>query len=575
MKAATRVAFLFIVVFSVLAGCITGPGPYVEPAPGKQVDAEKGVPEQPQDPVSADPAWALETMVEPPSIISAPFCIQMYVDGRLILDGPEGMMVAIDEQRRVVATEIPSAGVYFDVSTDGRIWYYNMFGGQLSVWTPGEGVVELGTVEMGHSSGSISVAPDMRDVYFTLGQTTDRSASRLYRYREGEGIKLLAEDKTWDLTAVEVTPAGKVYVVGVCKVFRLESDDTLTLLHTRPDYHPVVITSDENGVLYYAAHGNENSRGIYRYIPGSGEPERILAQRTESENPPTGLVWDGFHDRLLAVQKEAQQISEVKDGAFHGLLDTSEMLSTPIALAIGADGGIYVNGDECGVQTVSPEGKVSLFSGGLVSFQPPPSGMVFDRDGMLYYAGSAPGMDSRIYRIDPTGNAVEIARPAGSPGGIAVHPDGGLYYTDFARNGIFRLESDGSSVPVWEDIPHPVGLVITSDGSFIVAAAERVVQQRSGPLDDYPRTRIIRIQANGRREILFSDENVNISFFDVAEDGTLILPLFQRLLAVPPVGDMHDLARDFEMIRDAKIAPDGSIYITDYGTAALYRLTRK
>lgn len=531
---------------------------------------------RPTRPYVVASGWILQTIVPPSPIISAPFCIQIYIDGRLIVDGPKGKMVSIDEKGNIEPTDIPSAGVFWDVSDDGRIWSYNMFEGKLNVTdADSHHVREIGTVEIGYSTGSLSVAADGSVVYFTIAEThSPTNHSRLYRYRESEGIQIVAEDKPGTFTAVEVTRKGLVYIVGVGNIFRLGPDDQPQIINHRNDYYPVSISSDEDGNLYYAAFGNNKSRGIYRYNPKKGNPTRILALGPH-QIPPTGLAWDRFHKRLLAVQKEEQQIYELKNGQLFGILDNRHMLSTPIAIAIRNDGEVFVNGDECGVQHISKDGLVSRLHNHLVSYQPPPAGMVFAKNGELYYTGAAPGFDSRIYRIDKQGNAVKIAQSKGSPSGIAISPNGSIYYADYARHTIFRLENDGRSIPIREGIPYPVGLVISKNGVFYVATAEKIIYNNRGPLDEYNRTQIVKFTLKGKAETVFSDKSANLSFFDVAEDGTLIIPRFQRLIAVSPKGVITNLACGFDMIRDAKIALDGSIYISDYGAAALYRLVRR
>jgi gluconolactonase len=76
-------------------------------------------------------------------------------------------------------------------------------------------------------------------------------------------------------------------------------------------------------------------------------------------------------------------------------------------------------------------------------------GPSFDREGRLYVTDIPFG---RIFRVDTTGNWVQIAEYDGWPNGLKVHQDGRIFITDY-RRGLMQLDpASGGVTPFLETV---------------------------------------------------------------------------------------------------------------------------
>lgn len=517
--------------------------------------------------------WDLQTVIPTCHIISAPFDVAVLPDGRLITAGPDGQLVAIHEDGQVENTRIQCPGSNFEASDDGRIWFYDFPGGILSMVQPGEEQAQvIGNLPPSYSDSSIGVSPNGEEVYIVWMQH-DTRRSALYRYTKNGMERLLERNGQSVLQAVEVTRDGIVYVAAGDGIFILEDDNRLTsYLKIRHLWiSSDSMTSDPDGNLYFAAQGDEKNRGIYKVLLG-GKLSKF-AQMGDQE-VPLGMAWDTRRHILFAAQKETQGILKISENRIDRVIQTSG-LTTPIAIAFNPYGQLYVNGDESGVMKVTEDGKVKRFRGGIPSYQPPAADMVFDESGLLYYTCACPGFESMIIAIDADGKVLELTRDTGRPAGIDIDSKGRIFYADYERCAVYRLEPDGKSTLVMDNIPYPVGLVVQPEGTFWVSAASPEAKGNPRVVEEIPRTRILRFAVNSdeMEEILNlgTEGWHNLTFFEVGTDGTLYLPDGCSLLVRHPDGRTETMARGFSNIRDAKLSPDGSLYVTDYGASALYR----
>ena len=437
------------------------------------------------------PGWALETVVPPCPIISAPFDVAIMPDGRLITAGPNGMMVVIHQDGTVEPTSIPYRGSNFEASNDGSIWFYDFTNGAISVVRPGKRRAEtVAHLPPSYCDASIAVAPDGRAVYIVWMQGR---RSVLYRWTT-KGVRRIVEGtERRQFRAVEVTSNGRVYVGASDGVFRLDDD----LLVPYGKFRDLWIssdsmTSDSDGNLYFAAQGNKNERGIYQVFSG-GKVKRFAD--LGNLEIPLGMAYDNRRKALFAAQKETQGIIEIRRGNIRKVVKTSG-LTTPIAIAFSPDGELYINGDESGVMRVAEDGMVTRFRGGIPSYQPPAADMVFGASGILYYTCACPGFQSSIITIDADGKVHDLTKDTGCPAGIDVDSEGRIFYADYERCAIYELEPDGKSLPIVKDVPYPVGLVVTSPGTFWVSAAAPGASGDPHVVEEIPRTRILRFVVN-------------------------------------------------------------------------------
>jgi sugar lactone lactonase YvrE len=521
--------------------------------------------------------FILETIIPPSKTISAPFDSAVLPDGRIVMSGNDGRLVSVSLQGEIKETNIP-AGVNFEASDNGVMWYYNFVGGDVSYWRAGQNeripVAQLPPV---YTDGSIAVSPDGKAVYIAwwkLDYDINRKESALYRYTSEEGlVKILDGTKDSVLRAVEVTHDGRVYVAATNGVFRLNEENKLTLVYKIRFNHITSdgLTSDEEGNLYFSAFGF--NQGVYKLSP-DGKAE-VISKSEDEIDVPFGLSWDKNNQLVIGVRKEKGQLISIDREGVIKVLNGASGFTTPIAIEEHPDGGIFVNGDEVGLLFVDGTGKVSNFRNRIVSYQPPAADFVFDNGGLIYYTYAAPGFDSMIVTIDANGKIKEFARNVGAPAGIDIGPDGKIYYADYEKGAIFMLTDKGESIPIQENIPFPVGLVIDSNNTLWVGAAEEGAKGDPGALNEVYSTRILRFTAGGEPEEIISlgeGKEGSFTFFDVDENGNLYLPQEDKLLLRSADGEITEIANGFQHVRAARITKDGSIYVTDYSAGALYRL---
>ncbi len=151
---------------------------------------------------------------------------------------------------------------------------------------------------------------------------------------------------------------------------------------------------------------------------------------------------------------------------------TSACVNTPLAVAVGSDGSVYIaDGTYC-IRRVGTDGVIRTFAGqcavtGFSGDEGPatnalfnlPSDIAFGPDGSLYIADE---MNQRIRRVDPSGiiHTVAGSGPTGggsfsgdgglatqatlnSPNGVDVAPDGTIYIADLLNGRVRRVGPNG------------------------------------------------------------------------------------------------------------------------------------
>jgi len=525
--------------------------------------------------------YEIEVIVPAGSTASAPFDTTITPQGEIVMAGSRGRLVKLVGDGRFETLEAP-AGMNFECTESGVFWYYDFPSGRLYRWVPGSADGEdVARLRQAYTDGSIAARPDGQAVYVAWWIRDDdpgKEASALYKYTDRFGLeKLLDMPKNTFLRAVEVTPQGRIFLATTEGIDRLEGKRRVPV-YRRGNLHITSdgLTSDRAGNLYFTGYAGRE-RGLFR-LDTSGRC-RLIAANPEGKAMPFGLSFHEPSQRVICVRKKSGELLAVDmDGAIQRLNDPSG-LTTPIAMEQHPDGTLFVNGDEAGLLRITPEGTVENFNRShICSFQPPAADFAFDRDGSIYYSEAAPGFPSSILEIDAAGKQKTLTREVGAPAGIEVAADGFVYYAEYAESAVMRLQPDGKSTVVAKNIPYPVGLAVDKRGRIWVGAAEPDAEGDPFSLDEVENTRILRFSPGEQPEEVVELEDGrhhSLTFFDVDDQGNLYLPDGKRLLLRTNTGEIRIIAEGFDHLRGACVCRDGSIVVTDYGIAALYRLRRK
>jgi DNA-binding beta-propeller fold protein YncE len=183
-----------------------------------------------------------------------------------------------------------------------------------------------------------------------------------------------------------------------------------------------------------------------------------------------GLLASGCGDPVVVVGDfpgTVRIIAGIPDsaGASLGASATESLLDGPRGLAAGADGIVYIaDYGNSRVLSVNPSGAIEALVDHSTRREEPrlrrPEGLALDGEGGLLIAD--PG-GHRVFRLElASGELVAIAgtgsRGAGpdtavallaaldTPTGVAVAPDGVIYFTELGAHRVRRLEPDGTLV---------------------------------------------------------------------------------------------------------------------------------
>lgn len=242
-----------------------------------------------------------------------------------------------------------------------------------------------------------------------------------------------------------------------------------------------------------------------------------------------------FGDRpaSLLMTSSSRLVARVPDGVVNGSLtvDTGSAVSAPATVAVGitiaenlhpvanpvvdAPGNIFstLSGSRgqktpVSVYKIAPDHTLRAFITDLAN----PTGLAFDRDGMLYISSR---MEGTIYQVTPGGRRTVYAEGMGIATGIAFDPEGDLYVGDrsgtifkinrdrrifvfatlepsvsayhlaFGPDGylyvtgpttssfdqVYRISPNGEVTPFYRGLGRPQGMVFDANGNLYVAAS--------------------------------------------------------------------------------------------------------
>jgi sugar lactone lactonase YvrE len=216
---------------------------------------------------------------------------------------------------------------------------------------------------------------------------------------------------------------------------------------------------------------NQGTNQILRYLPSNGQFQVVAGNGTKGFSgdggpavdaeldDPNGIavaadgtiyVADTFNNRVRAIAPDGIITTVAGNGTFPGATESGGGTATavpvghPFAVAVGAQGNLYIADDSVGVQLVSPEGIISTdIPEGPGTFYDP-DGLAIDSSGDLYVAAFS---NKAIIEFSPNGTVLQTWVSYVTPAGLAVAPDGSIAVADEGRFAIEQI-SDGRLVPI-------------------------------------------------------------------------------------------------------------------------------
>jgi sugar lactone lactonase YvrE len=178
-----------------------------------------------------------------------------------------------------------------------------------------------------------------------------------------------------------------------------------------------------------------------------------------------------------------------------GNLATGASLDGPAGVVAAIDGAVVV-ADTINqrIRRIDPFGRIRTIAGnGKRGFSgdggaatgaslQDPTALALGKDGSLFVADSG---NNRIRVIHRDGTIATLAGTAdqgfsgdggpasaaqvNGPAGLALAPDGSLYFSDTGNNRVRVIHTDGTIATVAAGLNAPAGLAVTADGSLLVA----------------------------------------------------------------------------------------------------------
>ena len=249
---------------------------------------------------------------------------------------------------------------------------------------------------------------------------------------------------------------------------------------------------------------------------------------------------------------------------------TAAQLYSPIGLAVGPDGSLYIGDSQnAGVRRIGPDGIITRFAGnGVFGFSGDGGAATAAQVGTVY--GIAAGADGSIYFTDGVGIGSHRIRRVGRNGII----------TTVAGSGMTGFSGDGGPATAAE-LAFPTGVAVGADGTLYIADWQNHRIRRVGP------DGIITTAAGQGQGIPSGDGGpATAAFMDsprgvaVAPDGTLFIAEYYLIRRVGPDGIITTVAGDgaANFLGDGgpatqarlaypwsvAVAADGSLMIADY-----------
>lgn len=248
--------------------------------------------------------------------------------------------------------------------------------------------------------------------------------------------------------------------------------------------------------------------------------------------------------------------------------------SRPRHIALGSDGNMWFTESRLDVGKigrVDPKGKITEFDVPDPTTQP--DDIVAGPDDALWFTGPSAFPSFNITRVTTDGQFTGFGPACDDEfgcsivvDGIAIGPDGNIWFTERIRNSIGKMTLSGEFTfyPIPTPSANPAGITAGPDGAlwfaeFSVQKLGRI--DLSGTITEYP------LVSGGSPDRITAGPDGNLWF-------TEPFPFDSRIGRITPAGVITEfqLASGAEP-RDIVTGPDDNLWFTDYGAGQLAHIT--
>lgn len=186
-----------------------------------------------------------------------------------------------------------------------------------------------------------------------------------------------------------------------------------------------------------------------------------------------------------------------------------------------------------------------------------PTGIAVHPDGSVYVSNWGGGT---VERIAPNGTRSTVLKGIASPAGIAIDAEGTMFVSSYSGDYILRVAQDGTQARVAENLATPTGVAFASNGRLLVAnrAAGEILS-----LD----------LSNGSRHVVGRGLSLPVGVAEI-KDGSVVASQYGgRVTRILPDGSMQELGQSFSR-PGVGILPDGpdAVVVIDNGAALVRRV---
>ncbi|MHA7651286.1 serine/threonine-protein kinase [Mycobacterium sp. ML4] len=208
---------------------------------------------------------------------------------------------------------------------------------------------------------------------------------------------------------------------------------------------------------------------VLKLPPGKSTPVELPFGELNAE----GVAVDGAGNVYVA-DHHGPALWKLTPGARGPTLMPFGHLSRPIAVAVGADGSIYVVDEFLNQVLKLPAGASSATQVMPTTALNAPAGVAVDKDGNLYVVDRG---DRHVLKLAAGATTATELPFVGlqQPYGVAVDKNGNLYVSDIDKRRVLKLAAGAATATevAFPGLNNPVGVAVNDDGDLFVVDCHR------------------------------------------------------------------------------------------------------